>query len=160
MVDFKKIKNRLGLGIVLSCLVNTALIFHSVNAMENIEKKIRISDGYSNSIRPGQTTIAVYFDNVVNTSEKDIDIIKVTSPDAEKLEIHSMQVVNNLMKMRVEQKITIPAQSKISLGKGNSKGFHIMVQNISPNIKNGGTFSVIFLFSNGKTLPCDVFVKN
>ena len=120
---------------------------------------INISGGYTNVIRPGQNTIAVYLDTIKNSSTKDVDLITVSSPAAKSIEIHSMQIVDNVMKMKKEEKITIPANSKVSLGKKNPNGYHLMVFNVSPQISDKNTFTINLSFSNGKKLQTEISVK-
>ena len=108
------------LPLIISPIFTLNLPF--VIANDATEKVINISGGYTNVIRPGQNTIAVYLDTIKNSSNKDIDLIAVSSPFAKNIEIHSMQIVDNVMKMKKEEKITIPAKSKVSLGKKNPNG--------------------------------------
>ena len=120
---------------------------------------ITISGGYTNVIRPGQNTIAVYLDTIKNSSTKDVDLITVSSPAAKSIEIHSMQIVDNVMKMKKEEKITIPANSKVSLGKKNPNGYHLMVFDVSPQITDKNLFTIYFSFSNGEKLHTEISVK-
>ena len=120
---------------------------------------INISSGYTNVVRPGQNTIAVYLDTIKNSSNKDVDLITVSSPAAKSIEIHSMQIVDNVMKMKKEEKITIPANSKVSLGKKNPNGYHLMVFDVSPQITDKNMFTIYFSFSNGEKLQTEISVK-
>ena len=96
----------------LTLIISTifALNLPFVMANDANERVINISGGYTNVIRPGQSTIAVYLDTIKNSSNKDVDLIIVSSPFAKNIEIHSMQIVDNVMKMKKEEKITIPAK--------------------------------------------------
>ena len=120
---------------------------------------INISAGYTNVIRPGQSTIAVYLDTIKNSSDKDVDLIIVSSPFAKNIEIHSMQIVDNVMNMKKEDKITIPAKSKVSLGKKNPNNYHLMVFDISPQITEKNKFTINLSFSNGEKLQTEISVK-
>ena len=70
-----------------------------------------------------------------------------------------MQVVNNVMKMKKEQKITIPVKSTVSLGKKNPNGYHLMVFGVSPQIIEKNIFTINLSFSNGETLQTEINVK-
>ena len=117
-------------------IISTIFALNLPFAMANDanDRVINISGGYTNVIRPGQSTIAVYLDTIKNSSNKDVDLIIVSSPYAKNIEIHSMQIVDNVMKMKQEEKITIPANSMVSLGKKNPNNYHLMVFDISPQI--------------------------
>ena len=145
------------LPLIISTIFN--LNFPFVIANDATEKIIDISGGYTNVIRPGQSTIAIYLDTIKNSSNKDVDLIAVSSPFAKSIEIHSMQIVNNVMKMEKEQKITIPAKSNVSLGKKNPNGYHLMVFDASPQISEKNMFSINLSFSNGKNLLTNITVK-
>ena len=146
---------------ILPSIISTifTLNFPFVVANDANEKIINISGGYTNVIRPGQSAIAVYVETIKNSSNKDVDLITVSSPAAKSIEIHSMQIVNNVMKMKKEQKITIPANSKVSLGKKNPNGYHLMVFDVSPQITEKNMFTITLSFSNGENLLTNVTVK-
>ncbi|MDA9719057.1 copper chaperone PCu(A)C [Betaproteobacteria bacterium] len=144
------------LQLIISTILTLNLPFTIAN--DNTEL-INISGGYTNVVRPGQNTIAVYLDTIENSSSKDIDLIAVSSPFAKNIEIHSMQIVNNVMKMKKEEKITIPAKSKVSLGKKNPNNYHLMVFDVSPQITEKNKFTINFSFSNGKKLKTEISVK-
>ena len=144
------------LPLIISTIFTLNFPFVIANGATEI---INISGGYTNVIRPGQNTIAVYLDTIKNSSNKDVDLIAVSSPAAKSIEIHSMQIVDNVMKMKKEQKITIPAKSKVSLGKKNPNGYHLMVFDVSPQITEKNVFTITLSFSNGEKLLTNISVK-
>ena len=143
---------------IVPLLMSVVLTLQSqfVMAKATTNKHVSVSNGYTNVVRPGQGVIAVYFDVINNSSKENVYLVKATSPFAESIELHSMQIFDNVMKMKIEQKISIPANSKISLGKGNPKGYHLMLQNVSPEIINREEFTLVLTFSNGDTIPCEI----
>ena len=146
---------------MLALIISTifALNLPFVMASDANERVINISGGYTNVIRPGQSTIAVYLDTIKNSSNKDVDLIIVSSPFAKNIEIHSMQIVDNVMKMKKEEKITIPAKSKVSLGKKNPNNYHLMVFDVSSQITEKNKFTINLSFSNGEKLQTEISVK-
>ena len=144
------------LPLIISTIFTLNLPFVIAN---DATEEINISGGYTNVIRPGQNTIAIYLDTIKNSSNKDVDLIAVSSPFAKNIEIHSMQTVDNVMKMKKEEKITIPANSKVSLGKKNPNGYHLMVFDVSPQIADKNMFTIYFSFSNGEKLQTGISVK-
>ena len=143
--------------LIISTIFTLNLPF--VIADDTTKKVINISGGYSNVIRPGQNTIAVYLDTIKNSSNKDIDLIEASSPFAKNIEIHSMQIVDNVMKMKKEEKITIPAKSEVSLGKKNPNNYHLMVFDVSSQITEKNKFMINLSFSNGEKLQTEISVK-
>ena len=144
------------LPLIISTIFTLNLPFVIANDATEV---INISGGHTNVIRPGQNTIAIYLDTIKNSSNKDVDLIAVSSPFAKNIEIHSMQTVDNVMKMKKEEKITIPANSKVSLGKKNPNGYHLMVFDVSPHIADKNMFTIYFSFSNGEKLQTEISVK-
>ena len=144
------------LPLIISTIFTLNLPFVIAN---DATEEINISGGYTNVIRPGQNTIAIYLDTIKNSSNKDVDLIAVSSPFAKNIEIHSMQTVDNVMKMKKEEKITIPANSKVSLGKKNPNGYHLMVFDVPPHIAEKNMFTIYFSFSNGEKLQTEISVK-
>ena len=144
------------LPLIISTIFTLNLPFVIANDATEV---INISGGHTNFIRPGQNVIAVYIDAIKNSSNKDVDLIEVSSLSAKSIEIHSMQIVNNVMKMKKEQKITIPAKSKVSLGKKNPNGYHLMVFDVSPQITEKNMFTINLSFSNGENLLTNITVK-
>ncbi len=146
---------------ILTLIISTifALNLPFVMASDANERVINISGGHTNVIRPGQSTIAVYLDTIKNSSNKDVDLIIVSSPFAKNIEIHSMQIVDNVMKMKKEEKITIPAKSKVSLGKKNPNNYHLMVFDVSPQITERNKFTINLSFSNGEKLQTEISIK-
>lgn len=144
------------LPLIISTIFTLNLPFVIANDATEV---INISGGYTNVIRPGQNTIAIYLDTIKNSSNKDVDLIAVSSPFAKNIEIHSMQTVDNVMKMKKEEKITIPANSKVSLGKKNPNRYHLMVFDVSPHIADKNMFTIYLSFSNGEKLQTEISVK-
>ncbi len=146
---------------ILSLIISTIFTLNCpfVIAIDANDNVINISGGYTNVVRPGQNTIAVYLDTIKNSSNKDIDLIAAYSPFAKNIEIHSMQIVDNVMKMKKEEKITIPAKSKVSLGKKNPNNYHLMVFDVSPQITEKNKFTINLSFSNGEKLQTEISVK-
>ena len=144
------------LPLIISTIFTLNLPFVIAN---DASEKINISGGYTNVVRPGQSTIAVYLDTIKNSSNKDVDLIAASSSFAKSIEIHSMQIVDNVMKMKREEKITIPAKSSVSFAKRNPNNYHLMVFDVSPQITKKNMFTINLSFSNGKTLRTKIAVK-
>ena len=139
-------------------LIIFTLSFHSVDAENLREKEIQVSNGNTSVIRPGQQTIAVYVNSIENKSREDVALVQAFSESAANIEFHSMQIVDNVMKMKRQQKITIPAKSTISLNKGNKNGYHLMLLDIAPETIKDNILTITLVFSNGENLQCKILV--
>lgn len=70
------------------------------------------------------------------TSARDASLVRVESPIAGTVEVHSMEMKGNLMTMRAVDKIDLPAGKQVRLAPG---GFHIMLMDLKQPVKNGET---------------------
>ena len=72
----------------------------------------------------------------------------MTSPHAKTVEIHKTLKDKNIMKMRKIDKIEIPVGKSLSLAENNKNGYHIMLINISDNLKTKKKFPATLFFKN------------
>lgn len=89
-------------------------------------------------------------------SDKDIDILEVSSPVAGKAEIHSMSMENNIMRMKKLERLQLKAGKPVELKPG---GFHIMLMELNHQIKEGETVPISFVSQDGTSKKSTVTVK-
>jgi len=94
---------------------------------------------------PGITNSAGYFD-IINHSDKDIDLINAKSNIAQRTEIHEHTMNNGIMKMQKVQTLTIPAKSTINFEPG---GYHIMFISVNRPITEKQEIKLTLEFSDG-----------
>ncbi len=70
------------------------------------------------------------------TSVRDARLVEVRSPVAKVAEIHEMNLVDNVMRMRAVAGIDLPAGKRIALRPG---GYHVMLMGLTEQIKDGDT---------------------
>lgn len=141
----------------LSLTVSLVLTTLSMAGESFSNNGLEITKPSTNEVRPGQNNLAVYIDQVKNLTSKTLSIVSVTSPIAEKVELHTMAVKNNIMKMEKIDKLTIPGKGSISLMKGNKNGYHIMLFNIDKEFTRNN-FPMSVYLSNGKSVDFQVQV--
>ena len=142
---------------LLSLTISLALTTLSMAGESFSSSGLEITKPSTNEVRPGQNNLAVYIDQVKNLTSKTLSIVSVTSPIAEKVELHTMAVKNNIMKMEKIDKLTIPGKGSISLMKGNKNGYHIMLFNIDKEFTRNN-FPMSVYLSNGKSVDFQVQV--
>ncbi|MDW6025361.1 copper chaperone PCu(A)C [Mesorhizobium sp. BAC0120] len=92
---------------------------------------------------PGQPTGGAFLTIANNGSSAD-RLLSVTSPSAGMVEIHTMEVVNNVMTMRpVNGGLEIPAGATVELKPG---GTHLMFMQVKEPFKKGGEVPVTLEF--------------
>lgn len=79
-------------------------------------------------------------------------LVAVTSPRAERIELHSMTNDNGVMKMRKEASFPLPAGGTLTFAPGGS---HLMLFGLSNDVKPGGTVPLTFRFKSGATVTID-----
>jgi copper(I)-binding protein len=73
-------------------------------------------------------------------------LVGVSSPKAERIELHSMVNEGGVMKMRAEQSFALPADGTLTFAPGGS---HLMLFGLSPDVKAGGKVPLTFTFKSG-----------
>jgi copper(I)-binding protein len=92
-----------------------------------------------------------------NKTQDDIVLKTVTSHSVATIELHSMEHINGMMKMRQIKDIKIPAKGKVELKPG---GFHLMLFGIEKPLNNGETIEMVLHFDNGTESTVQAKVKD
>jgi copper(I)-binding protein len=97
---------------------------------------IEVSAGWVRAMLPGQPTGGGYL-TIANKGGEDDRLVAATSPLAARVEIHTMEVVNDVMVMRqVEGGLEIPAGAAVELKPG---GLHLMFLSVPTPFKDGSS---------------------
>ena len=115
---------------------------------------ITVGGGWARAMLPGQPAGGGYL-TIANKGQIADKLVSVSSPSAGKVEVHTMEVVNDVMVMRpVAGGLEIPAGATVELKPG---GLHVMFMAVKEPFKAGGTVPVTLQFEKaGKvevTLP-------
>jgi len=97
------------------------------------QAQVKVDNPWVRGAVPGQLATGAFLDI---TSARDAALVKVESPIAATVEVHAMEMKNNLMTMREVPKIELPAGKQVRLAPG---GFHIMLMDLKQPVKNGET---------------------
>jgi copper(I)-binding protein len=93
--------------------------------------QVKVDNAWVRGAVPGQLATGAFLDI---TSTRDAALVKAESPIAATVEVHAMEMKNNLMTMREAPKIDLPAGKQVRLAPG---GFHIMLMDLKQPVKNG-----------------------
>ena len=107
---------------------------------------LEIKKPYATSTAPGQPHGAVFIHEIVNKSNSADELIGGRSSAAGSVEVHKMEMGNNIMRMREIPSIPIPARGKASLDKGSKEGFHLMLMNLKQPLKVGDKIPMTLIF--------------
>ena len=120
-------KSMVALRVLRTAAVVLALAAASAHA------QVKIANPWVRGAVPGQLATGAFLDI---TSARDAALVKVESAIAATVEVHAMEMKNNLMTMREVPKIDLPAGKQVRLAPG---GFHIMLMDLKQPVKNGET---------------------
>lgn len=93
---------------------------------------VAVKGAWVRATAPGQDSAAV---SMSITSAQDARLVAVSSPAAERAEIHTMKHENGMMMMRAVDDMPLPAKREVILGSGD----HIMLVGLKQPLKAGGS---------------------
>ena len=100
--------------------------------------------------RPG----AAYF--TVKGGAQATSLIAVSSPAAIRTEIHEMKQQGAMMTMAPIKDVAIPAGTRVEFKPG---GKHVMLYDISPDVRAGGMIPLRLSFADGETVEVNAAVR-
>jgi copper(I)-binding protein len=77
----------------------------------------------------------------------------VESPEAERIELHTMAMEGDVMRMRQVEAMDVPADGALSLSSG---GDHLMVFGVSPDAASDGVLDVVLQFEGGRSVEAQL----
>jgi copper(I)-binding protein len=144
--------------IILSSLIATLFVSNYAVSHEYQHNEILVNHPYALPTRPGTTNGVMYIAGIKNLSQIEEELTGISTPIATTSEIHNMKIVNGMMRMRRISSIILPVNKKISLKKGNSNGYHIMLFKLRQNLNHGDDFNATLHFKNSPSIEVKVEV--
>ncbi len=117
--------------------------------------KLAISRAYSPEAPPVVKVLAGYM-ILENKSAKDVSITRLSSPDFDKVEIHSMESKDGMMHMVEQKQLKIPAGKVISLQPGE---LHMMLIGPHQVFHDGDIIKISLELDNGEQQNIDLPVR-
>jgi periplasmic copper chaperone A len=111
--------------------------------------QIRVDQARARPTVNGQTSGAAYL-RLENRGKSGDKLISASSPMAKTVEVHTMTMEGNVMKMREVGELDLKPQSTIDMQPGD--GYHIMLIGLTKPLKAGDRFPLTLVFEKaGKT---------
>jgi copper(I)-binding protein len=106
---------------------------------------LRIDHPYLRPTPPGARTGAAYFTvrNVGRTADR---LLGASTPAAKAVELHTMTMDGNVMRMRAVKAIDIPAGGEVALA---THGYHAMLVDLAKPLKEGERVPLTLRFEHG-----------
>jgi copper(I)-binding protein len=115
--------------------------------------QLTVSDPWVRATVPQQKATGAF---MLLTSAKDSRLVQVSSPVAGTVEIHQMEMADQMMRMRPVDGLDLPAGKSVNLASG---GYHIMLMNLKQQLKDGDTVPVTLLIEGKDKKRDSVTVK-
>lgn len=119
------------------------------------QSEVSIRDGWVQEGPPSQTITAAYM-TIENHTGADISLRSASTEVAQTVELHKMELVGGMMKMRRVETIDILAGGTAELKPG---GFHLMVIGLKKELKEGDKVTITLEFSNDLRKTITIPVK-
>ena len=116
----------------------------SLVGIVNAKSLITVTDGYIKASIPGSDITAAFM-TLNNATDKAITLQKITSSIADRIEIHEHSMVNDMMRMRQVDNITIDANSSVVL---QPSGLHLMIFALKQQMTEQDVISLTLYLSN------------
>ena len=119
---------------------------------------VRIGHPYATPSIPGTTNGAAYFASLENTGDAPDKLIRVVTPVAERVELHSMSVdAQGVMRMREVDGIALAPKARIQMKPG--LGQHLMLIGLKAPLKEGSSFPMSLEFERAGRVEVTVNVQ-
>jgi copper(I)-binding protein len=140
-------------------LLSRSLCFLTVFLLQSIANAgaqgITVQDAWIRGIPPSATTTAAFM-TIHNAGSDDAILKSADCEVAENVQIHTMEQVGEIMKMKEVSELRIPANGQAILA---PKGYHIMLIGLVRPIKEGESIPLSLNFADRPTVVVDAVVK-
>jgi copper(I)-binding protein len=133
-------------------LVSAVAYAHDYNA-----GKLRIEHPYARATVSGQSSGAAYL-TIENKGNNPDRLIAIASPISKAVEIHTMSMDGNVMRMREVSGIELKPSAKVSMKPGD--GYHIMLVGLKQPLKIGDKFPLTLTFEKSGKAEVTVWVED
>lgn len=137
-------------SLTLFTLFSTASIAHDYHKGD-----IQVDHPWSREAPPTATVIAGFF-QLKNNSDVDDFLIEATTPIADRVEIHTHEMSDGMMKMKQIDSVKIAAQKAEMFKPG---GYHLMIFNPRQAYKAGDRFPMTLTFKHAGKIDVEMAVE-
>jgi|TARA_B100000287_G_scaffold432258_1_gene491172 hypothetical protein len=124
--------------------------------ISNEVNQLAVHGGYTFETFEGQKATAVYL-SFFNNGQEDIEIQSFRTDIAEKVELHDIKVVDDVVKMVKLKNVKIERKRELFLQPG---GKHLMLFNLKKKLNDKDSFTLEIQQKNNKILETTIMVLN
>lgn len=140
-------------SVFFSLLLTLAAVFVPAAASAE-EASLTVKDAWVRKPPAGETA-AVYF-VLANHGTKPVTVVGVTSPVAESAMIHETSVVDGQSRMRMKDKVVVPAGKSVAFA---PEGLHVMFMGFRYEVNVGDRVPVTLQLEDGGKLALNAVVR-
>lgn len=137
---------------LLACVISASTYAHDYKL-----GALKIDHPYARATVPGQPSGGAYL-SIENTGAGADKLLRVTSSAAKSVEIHTMRMDGDVMKMREVGEVELQPMSTLTMAPGG--GFHIMLMGLSKPLKVGDKFPMTLFFQKAGKIDVSVSVDD
>lgn len=142
------VRNAFSAAIILFC---SAAAAHEFKVGD-----IHVGHPYARTTVPGQPSGGVYL-SLENKGKKADKLVAASSPAAKTVEIHTMSMDGNIMRMREVSHIEVAPAAKVDMQPGS--GYHIMLMGLTAPLKTGDRVPMTLTFEKAGKVDVQVNVE-
>lgn len=120
-----------------------------------LAQEILVKEAWIRGVPPSAKSTAAFM-TIQNTGSVEMIINSADSEVAEIVQIHTMEQVGEVMKMKELSELRVPANGQISLA---PKGYHIMLIGLLKPISEGEFIPLSLNFSDGSIFTVEAVVR-
>jgi hypothetical protein len=126
-------KNHLAGALLASCMTMTTSISHA---------EVAVTGAWVRATVPNPQATGAFMQLM---SKKDTTLVSARSDIAGIVEVHEMQMENDVMRMRAVDGLKLPANHPVDLKSG---GYHLMMMDLKKQLKVGTEAQITLVFKN------------
>lgn len=140
--------------IALSLLAGPFLVNHTL-ADDTTAGSLKIENPWTREMPPG-SKVGGGFVVITNSGDEADTLLSLTTPRADRGEVHEMTMNDGVMKMReLEDGLEIPAGGTVELKPGS---YHVMFMGVTEGFKEGETIEGVLVFEKAGEVPVEFMV--
>jgi periplasmic copper chaperone A len=140
------------LAVLSFCLMSASAVGKTTPAQDNI---MVVTDAWIRKMPPASTLSSGYF-KLTNRSSKNDQLLEVTSPVAEKVELHETVLKDGMAKMEALSVLNIPAGDTVTF---EPRGKHLMLLGLSPKFSELEQTHLTLIFRHAGPIVISVDIK-
>ena len=121
--------------------------------------ELNIAHPYSTPTMSGIKNGAAYFMSIKNNGKEADQLLSAKGDVSSSVEIHEMQLENNVMKMRAVPEVQLPAGYEVTFKHGQANGYHLMLIDLKKSLKQGDKFALTLNFKKAGDCQAEFWVE-